>query len=374
MNFGKINGIQIKLHFSTMLIVALVGFYSATFFLSLVPEASLIDILLVGIISGMIILFSILIHELFHSIMAQRYGLKVSEIELYLFGGVSKIEEEPKTARSEFIISFVGPLSSLLLGVMFLVFFIVSPSTLPVWLFAIFLYSGISNIALGFFNLLPAFPMDGGRILRAFLWQRRNNLLSATKTASRVGIFIGYSLMVYGFIQIIVLGVFGGFWLIIMGSFLRKSAKRSYIQTVKEVSLSKINVRDIINPLKLEIPFDMLINDALREYFVRYKKTKFPVIRDNKITGMIDITDIKKLPIEQRSRLYVEDMQRMLSEYPSINMEDTGKEAMRKLVQIRNHPYVVVVKEKENDDIIGFIDEQDIYLALKFCELNPQSC
>ncbi len=374
MNLGKINGIQIKLHFSTILIVALVGFYSATFFLSLAPEASLIDILLVGIISGMIILFSILIHELFHSIMAQRYGLKVSEIELYLFGGVSKIEEEPKTARSEFIISFVGPLSSLLLGVMFLVFFIVSPNTLPVWLFAIFLYSGISNIALGFFNLLPAFPMDGGRILRAFLWQRRNNLLSATKTASRVGVFIGYSLMVYGFIQIFVLGVFGGFWLIIMGSFLRKSAKRSYIQTVNEVSLSKINVRDIINPLKLEIPYDILINDALREYFVRYKRTKFPVVKNNKITGMIDIADIKKLPIEQRSRLYVEDMQRKLSEYPSINMEDTGKEAMRKLVQLRNHPYVVVVKEKANDKIIGFIDEQDLYLALKFCELNPENC
>ena len=180
--------------------------------------------------------------------------------------------------------------------------------------------------------------------------------------------------MVYGFIQIFILGVFGGFWLIIMGSFLRKSAKNSFIQTNNEVSLSKINVRDILNPLKLEIPFDMLINDALREYFVRYKKTKFPVVRDNKIIGMIDLADIKKLSLEQRSRLYVEDVQRKLSEYPSINMEDTGKEAMRRLVQNRNHPYIVVVKEKEKEDIIGFIEEQDIYLALKFCELNPESC
>jgi predicted transcriptional regulator len=262
----------------------------------------------------------------------------------------------------------------LLLGVLFLVFFIFTQGNLPVWLFATLLYSGISNIALGFFNLLPAFPMDGGRILRAFLWQKRNNLLSATKTASRVGIFIGYSLMVYGFIQIFLLGIFGGFWLIIMGSFLRKSARNSYTQTINEYSLSKINVKDIINPLKLEIPFDMLIDDALREYFIRYKKSKFPVVKDNEIIGMISLEDIKKLPIEQRSKLYVENLRRSLTESPSIYMEETGKEVMRKLVSIRKNPRIVVVKEKADDNIIGFIDKQDLYLALKFCELNPGSC
>jgi predicted transcriptional regulator len=243
-----------------------------------------------------------------------------------------------------------------------------------VWLFATFLYSGISNIALGFFNLLPAFPMDGGRILRAFLWQRRKNLLSATKTASRVGIFIGYSLMIYGFFQIFLLGLFGGFWLIIMGSFLRKSARNSYTQTVTEVSLSKINANDIINPLKLEIPFDMLLSDALREYFIRYKKSKFPVVKDNTITGMINIDDIKRLSATQRATLNVQNVQRMPSDYPSIYLDDSGKDAMRKLVSIRKNPRVVVVREKANDSIMGFIDEQDLYLALKFCELNPESC
>lgn len=374
MKLGTIKGIKIKLHFSTLLIVGLIGFYAVTFFLDLVPEASLIDIVLVGIVNGVIILFSILIHELFHSIMAQRYGLKVSEIELYLFGGVSKIEEEPRTAKSEFIISFVGPLSSLLLGVLFLAFFIFTPINLPIWLFVTLLYSGISNISLGFFNLLPAFPMDGGRILRAFLWQRRSNLLSATRTASRVGIFIGYSLMVLGFIQIFLFGIFGGFWLILIGTFLNKSARRSYIQTVNEVTLSHINVRDIRDPLKLEIPFDMLISDAMREYFIMYKKSKFPVVRESKITGFIDLNDIKKIPAEQRTRLIVGDVERKLSEYPSIYIEETGKEAMRKFIGIRNKPHVVAIKERVDDRIIGFIDEQDLYLALKFCELNPESC
>jgi len=287
---------------------------------------------------------------------------------------VSKIEEEPRTAKSEYIISFVGPLSSLVLGVLFLAFFIFTPINLPVWLFAILLFSGISNIALGFFNLLPAFPMDGGRILRAFLWKKRKNLLSATKTASRVGIFIGYSLMAYGIIQIFLLGIFGGFWLILMGSFLRKSAKKSYIQTVNEVALSNINIRDILDPLKLEIPFDMLISDALREYFIMYKKSKFPVVRESKITGLIDLNDIEKIPPEQRSRLVVRNAERKLSEYLSISIDENGKEAMRKLMGISKKPRVLAVKEEVNNNVIGFIDEPDLYLALKFCELNPGSC
>ncbi|TFG27741.1 MAG: site-2 protease family protein [Promethearchaeota archaeon] len=374
MKLGTIKGINIKLHFSTLLIVGLVGFYAATFFLSFVPEASLVDIILVGIINGIIILFSILIHELFHSIMAQRYGLKVSEIELYLFGGVSKIEEEPKTAKSEFVISGVGPLSSLLLGITFLGLLIFSPINLPLWLFATFLYSGISNITLALFNLLPAFPMDGGRVLRAYLWQKRKNLLSATKTASRVGSFIGYSLMVYGFFQIFLLGMFGGFWLILIGSFINRSARNSYIQTLNEVTLSKISVKDIIPLLKLEIPSDILVSDAVRDFFIPYKRTNFPVVKENEITGIINLEDIKKIPTEQRARMIVENAERPLTELPSISLEGSGKDAMRTLMQINKLPRVVAVKNSYDEKVIGIISEQDLYSALKFCELYPNKC
>jgi Zn-dependent protease/predicted transcriptional regulator len=374
MKLGTIKGIEIKLHFSTLLIVGLVGFYAAIFFLTLVPEASLVDIILVAIINGIIILFSVLIHELFHSIMAQRYGLKVSEIELYLFGGVSKIQEEPKTAKSEFIISFVGPLSSLFLGIIFLMLLILTPNNLPLWLLATFLYSGISNIALGFFNLLPAFPMDGGRVLRAYLWQKRKNLLSATKTASRVGVFMGYSLMVYGIFQIFFLGIFGGFWLILIGSFINRSARNSYIQTLNDVTLSRIDVKDIINPLKLEIPSNKLVSDAVRDFFIPYKKTNFPVVRENKITGIINLEDIKKIPDGQRSKLLVENVERNLSEFPTVKLHETGKDAMKKLIQIKNSPHVLAVKDTVDEKVIGLISEQDIYAALKFCELYPNRC
>jgi len=120
-----------------------------------------------------------LIHELSHSLVAQKYDLDVREIELYLFGGVSKIEEEPRTPKSEMIISVVGPLSSLLIGLGLLALFFL-PINLPSVISITLLYSGISNVGLSLFNLFPAFPIDGGRILRAFLWKRKNDQFSNT--------------------------------------------------------------------------------------------------------------------------------------------------------------------------------------------------
>lgn len=374
MKLGTISGIVIKLHFSTLLIVGLVGFSAATFFLSQVPNASLTDIIIVGVLNGIIILVSILIHELFHSITAQRYGLTVSEIELYLFGGVSKILDDPKTPKSEFIISGIGPLSSLVLGIFFFIALIFTPSSVPAWLSTTLFYSGISNIALGFFNLLPAFPMDGGRVLRAYLWRKRNNIISATKTASRIGTFIGYSLMVYGVVQILFLGLLGGFWLIIMGSFLSNAAKKSYIQTVNEVTLSKINIKDIIGARRLGIPFDLPISDAIRDYFMTYRRSFFPVIRGEEITGIIHFEDIKKIPIEQRSRFIVGYAERSLSEFPYIYEEGSGKDALRKLIEMKQLPHVIIIRKKLDNEITGMISELDLFSAIKFCQLHPGTC
>ncbi|TFG05815.1 MAG: site-2 protease family protein [Promethearchaeota archaeon] len=371
MKLGTIKGIGIKLHFSTILIVGLVGFYASVFFTSLQPDASFTDIILVAIANGIIILLSILIHELAHSLMANRYGLKVSEIELYLFGGVSKIEEEPRTPKSEFIISGVGPLSSIILGAIFLTLYAFMPFSIPAWIVVTLLYSGISNIGLGFFNLLPAFPMDGGRVLRAYLWQRRRNILSATKTASRIGSFIGYSLMIYGFAQIFLFGLFGGFWLILIGSFLNNSAKKSYIQTVNEVTLSNINIRDIMGAPQLSIPYDTNIDEAIRKYFMIYKRVYFPVSQEGNIIGIIHLEDLKKIAAEQRPYLKIGDYLRSLSEFPSIYLESTGKDALKKLVEMKTLPHVVIVRE-EDDHIIGFVGEQDLYNAIRFCQMNPE--
>jgi Zn-dependent protease len=368
---AKIKGIVIKLHLSTLLIIALVGFYASNFYTALNPSAPIIEIIAVGLINGIIILLSILIHELSHSIVAQRYGLDVTEIELYLFGGVSKIEEEPRTPKSEALIAIVGPLSSLIIGVLMLIGFF-QPIPIPAFLAVTLFYSGISNIGLGIFNLLPAFPIDGGRVLRAFLWKRRDNLISATKSASRVGVGFGYGLMVFGLFQIFTSGIVNGIWLMIMGSFLRSTARQSYVQTLNEFTLSNISVKEMLSIPKsnLEIPFELLISDAVREFFIPYQKSYFPVIKGDQIVGIVHINDIKKIPIQQRSKFGVGYIMRKISEFPSIDDDQTGKEVLKKFNSIRDLPKLLIVHEKDHKQLLGFIGEEELSSSLRYWSLN----
>jgi len=331
-------------------------------------------LIFVGLINGLVILGSILVHEIAHSVVAQKYGLKVSEIELYLFGGASKIEEEPKTPKSEILITIVGPLSSLILGGIFLLIVFGIPISLPAILAVTLLYSGISNIGLGLFNLLPAFPVDGGRILRAYLWSRRKDIISATKTASKIGSFFAYGLMAYGIIQIFLFGFLNGLWLIIIGSFLNNQTKQAYIQTVNELTLAKLNVKDMINMPRLEIPFSLTVEEALKHYFMIYKKDFFPVVRNGQIEGVLHIDDIKNIPIERRADFIAGYAMRSIKEFPSISDKDTGKEALRKLMRIQNKPNLVVVKDESDDYILGFIGEGELVSSLRFCRLNPEKC
>lgn len=374
MRIVRIKGIEIKLHLSTLFIVGLVGFYAAAFYINIVSTPSLIELFLVGITSGIIIIVSILLHELAHSLVAQKYGLIVTEIELYIFGGVSKIEKEPETPKSEIIIAAVGPLSSLVIGFVFLLIIFLSSSTLPAIIFVSLFYTGISNISLGLFNLIPAFPIDGGRILRAFLWYRKRDILSATKIASRVGSYLAYGLMAYGFLQIILFGFITGFWLVIIGSYLNRQTKQSYIQVKNMAVLSTIYAKEMISVPQIKIPFEMLISDAVSNYFMVYKKSYFSVIQRDKIVGIIHMNDIKKIPNEQREEFIVGYAMRKASVFPTIDEKESGNEVMKKLVRIKEKPQLVVVRGKNDDFILGFIGEDELVSTIKFCQLNPEKC
>ena len=374
MRIVRIKGIEIKIHLSTLFIVGLVGFYAAAFYINIVSTPSLIELFLVGITSGIIIIVSILLHELAHSLVAQKYGLIVTEIELYIFGGVSKIEKEPETPKSEIIIAAVGPLSSLVIGFVFLLIIFLSPSTLPAIIFVSLFYTGISNISLGLFNLIPAFPIDGGRILRAFLWYRKRDILSATKIASRVGSYLAYGLMAYGFLQIVLFGFIAGFWLVIIGSYLNRQTKQSYIQVKNMAALSTIYAKEMISVPQIKIPFEMLISDAVSNYFMVYKKSYFSVIQRDKIVGIIHMNDIKKIHNEQREEFIVGYAMKKASGFPTIDEKESGNEVMKKLVRIKEKPQLVVVRGKNDDFILGFIGEDELVSTIKFCQLNPEKC
>lgn len=372
MKLGKIKGITISLHFSTLVIVALVGFYAANFYSTLSPNVSITELIFVGFLNGVVILLSILIHELAHSLWAQKYELKVSEIELHLFGGVSKMEEEPQNPKNELVISAVGPLSSLLIGASFLLLFF-SGISFPNFLMVIFLYSGISNIGLGIFNFLPAFPMDGGRVLRAYLWNKRRDILSATKTSTRVASFIGYGMILYGFFQTMVTGLLGGFWLIIIGMFLNSTAKKAYIQTFYQLQLSQIKADEILRTPKLAIPFNTLVDDAVRYYFMVYRYPYFPIVRNGRIVGIVHINDIQTIPEEKRRYYVIGYLMKDINEFPKIAINDKGDDVLRKLRKREEDPMIGVVMDEDDftkeEHIAGFIGEEDLNSALKYMRM-----
>jgi len=371
MKIGKVKDIEIDLHLSTLAIVGLIGFSAAQFFYASTGIFDIPSLIIVGVINGLIILGSIIAHELSHSIISLRHGLNVSEIELYMFGGVSNIEEEPKTPRSETIISGAGPAASLIIGGVFLSLYFIPlwlDIALPAILAITFFYSGISNTGLGLFNLVPAFPMDGGRVLRAYLWKKRDDLLSATETASKVGYYFGWAMVGYGFFEIIFLpGIIGGFWFIILGFFLSNSSRNAYQQTVYEYKLSKISAKEVLNKADQMIPFDTKIKDAIQQYFMNFRKSYFPVIKDDEIVGIVTIDSIQKIPPNQRSELIIGKAMKDISEFPNISEEETAKAAFSKIRVEEQEPKIIVVKD--NGSLSGFITQNEIQSAIRLSDL-----
>ena len=180
--------------------------------------------------------------------------------------------------------------------------------------------------------------------------------------------------MAYGVLQAFLFGFFNGFWLVLIGSYLNRQTKQAYIQVKNEAILSTLYAKEIMSIPHLEISFDTLISDAMKNYFMIYKRLYFSVIQGDTIVGVIHINDIKKIPQNQRHQYIVGYVMRKASGFPSIDERETGKEVMRKLVLTKNNPRLVVVKETNDDYVLGFIGEDEIISTIRFCQLNPEKC
>ncbi len=366
MNIGTIRGIKLKLHYSTLIIAILIGYAAGSFYYAVTDGTAIWwELLIIGIASGIIIIFSIFLHEIMHSLVAQRYGMVISEIELYLFGGVSKLEGEPKTPGQEAKMAIIGPLTSLALaGAFYGVFY--SPIPMLLLIAGIIYYAGWSNLILGLFNLLPAFPMDGGRVLRAILWWRRKDLVSATRAASKVGSFFGYGMMVVGIGEIFLLGTFDGLWFIILGSFLNSSAKQSYAQTAISEGLGKFPAKQLLGRPHPSIKYDENISDAIRDYFLPYQMPFFPVERDGRIIGIIYNSQVKTLPASKRNVTKASDLMIPIQGFPFVWETATGKEILEKLNRTDTSHRVVLVRRFGDGFVIGMIGEGEIQSAVDF--------
>jgi Zn-dependent protease len=224
---AKLFGIDILVDFSWLIIFVLVTFSFGNTFLLFFPQINFPLVFLYAVVSALIFFTSVLLHELGHSVLAKRYGITVPSITLFIFGGIASIQEEPKKPKDEFMIALAGPLISLALGIGFIALAFLN---LPTIYLLIFQLLGSINLMLAFFNLLPGFPLDGGRILRSLIWTKTGDFKKATYYAARSGQIIAGFVIAGGIIQLFFTGSFGSIWLIIVGYFLFRLAKISILE------------------------------------------------------------------------------------------------------------------------------------------------
>jgi Zn-dependent protease/CBS domain-containing protein len=299
LSLGRIFGIHVGLNWSLLVVAALIAWSLAT---SLLPSASPGQssgaYWTAGVVSALVFLASLLAHELAHSVVAMRRGVKVEGITLWLFGGVSRFSSETASPGSQALITFVGPLTSLVLGVLFYLAAVAAGDGAHPGLFSATLaWLGYINISLGVFNLVPAFPLDGGRLLQSLIWLRTGDRLRATRIAARIGMLFAYLLIAYGLATFIFAGsLIGGVWLVFLGWFLLSAARSEETGGLIRQALSGMTVAQVMTPNPVQAPDDISVEDALHGYVLASRHSTFPTHdAAGRLSGLLTLTALKNV-------------------------------------------------------------------------------
>lgn len=389
LQIATIKQIPIKLHFSLVLVFFLISWTLAIGIMpQYAPGLGQLNYWIMSVTGTVILFLSVLIHELSHSIVAKSYGIKVRQIMLFIFGGVSDIEEEPKEFKKEFKMAIAGPAVSLGLAALFASIWWVTTSitvatnttmistssndfynTILIMFSGILFYASILNLILGIFNLVPAFPMDGGRILRSLLFSRNKNYDKSTRIAVRIGIIISYAFFGVGLLTILSGSFVSGFWIILIGWFLQNGAQSYLYQYDIMKILSNIRLEELMKTNVISVPEDISVNTILRNYFNIYMKSSFPVTKlDYKIVGMITLNSCLNLLESERDTTLVKDIMYPKSKMKLLNIHDTAEKALSIMVK-ENQDKVFVCNDSEiiegvvsKTDIIAAMDERKTFL------------
>lgn len=252
---------------------------------------------------------SIVFHEWTHSLIAKYYGLRIKSITLLVFGGVTQMEEEPPSPRAEWLTAIAGPISSFALSAAcYLVFEVGYRLHLPIVPLGVIGCLAFLNSLLGGFNLIPAFPLDGGRALRAALWHWKQDLHQATRWASRVGSFFALALILSGIFRAITGDFTLGIWWFILGLFLRSAAKTSYYQAVTRTKLGGAPIRRFMTPNPATVSSDLPLNLLVEEHFYRSLHEMYPVTEDTRLIGCVHSKKVAGIPRDQWTQLRVRDI------------------------------------------------------------------
>lgn len=295
---GKIFGIDISINISWIIILVLLTWSLAVSWFPAYRGWSPVTYWVVSFIAALLLFVSVLLHELAHSLVARAHGIPVKSITLFIFGGVSNIEREPGSPGVEFQVAVVGPLTSLLIGgLSYLLLLALGRNTTP--LAAILAYLAYANILLGVFNLIPGFPLDGGRVLRSIVWKINGNLRSATRVVTIVGEIIAYLFILAGVWMFFAGNLLGGIWIGFIGWFLLSAAQSANSQVMLQSVLRGVTVGEVMNTSPVTVPANISLERLVNEYFLPLGLRSALVTQGDQLAGMITLSDIRHVPREE---------------------------------------------------------------------------
>lgn len=359
-------GIPIEINLTWIIVFGIFAFALTTgFFPQVFPDRSFAAYFFLSIGSTLVFFGSIVLHELAHTYIAVKNGQKVSRIILFLFGGISQMQGEVNKPKVEFKMAIVGPIVNLAIAIaLSLLAIFLSSFQLDVIFVQPLIFLAQLNIFLALFNLLPGFPLDGGRILRSAVWAVTHNITTATTFAARVGELLAAVFLLGGLYIAVQGSLINGIWVMLIGWFIGQAAITSYEHTRNLEAISGTNVTHIMTRNLTRMPADITIQQAVTDYFVRFRYGRFPVEMDGHVIGVLTVADVDSVPREQWNLITVESVVEPVTEERKLSADRPAEEAMDMIEQGASE--VLVYK---GNDLEGIVTKNDI---LKLAETKSK--
>ena len=359
----RLAGIDVRVHVSWFVVFGLVTWSLADqYYPGVLPGLPAEEAWPLGAISAILLFASVLVHELAHSLVARARGLEAHSITLFIFGGVSTLTTDAPRPSTEFVVAIVGPLTSFALAAAGL---LVSASVDEPRLEALFFYLAFVNGLLGAFNLIPGFPLDGGRLLRAIVWNLTGDTRRALEVAVTIGQLVGYGLMLGGFVLALAVDLLGGLWIAAIGWFLQGAAAANLQQVRIEDSLGGVRVRDILSADTTMIPAESSIAELIEEYLLPGNRRALPVTSEGRLVGMVSVSDIRSVAAADRASTTVGSVMGGRDGVVTVRPETPLSEALKAMLG-GDFEQVPVV---DGDRLIGMLTRADVVRQLQLREV-----
>jgi len=355
----RLFGFAVRVDASWFFIVALITWtLSSGIFQYRYPGLSSKDYWCMGVSGALALFASVIIHELFHSLIARRYGLSMKGITLFVFGGVAEMEDEPPSAKAEFLMAIAGPAASVLMGLVFYVAYQGIQSIWPVQIVGVLGYLYWINWILAGFNLIPAFPLDGGRVLRSALWWHwKGDLPRATRIASSIGSGFGVLLIMFGLLRLFMGDFIGAVWWVLIGMFLRGASQASYKQVLMKTALAGEPIERFMKTDLVTVSPRLPVINLVEDYLYRHPHKMFPVVTDsNHLLGCVTAEEIKNLPREEWTWRTVQEIFRPCTSENTAPPETDAQQALSTMTRTGIGRLMVV---KENR-LVGILSLKDL--------------